>query len=203
LRAIDGFSQALLEDCSDRLDEQGRNHLARVLAGVQRMSQLIDDILNLSRTSRAVMERAPIDLSAIAQVVVAALRQGAPQRQVEVQIAPDLRTNADPHLMQAVLENLLGNAWKFTARRDPARIEFGCKPGEDGKCVYFVKDNGAGFDMKYADKLFGVFQRLHNADEFPGTGIGLANVQRIIRKHGGRIWAEAAVDHGATFYFTL
>lgn len=202
LRAIDGFSQALLEDCGDRLDAAGRAHLARVRQATQRMAQLIDDLLNLSRVTRAQMRLAPVDLSALAQRIAAELRHSAPDRAVEFVIAPGLVVQGDPGLLHVALENLLANAWKFTAPRARARIEVGVTV-HAGRPAYFVRDDGVGFDMRYADKLFGAFQRLHAAEEFPGTGIGLATVQRIVHRHGGRVWAEGAVDRGATFYFTL
>jgi len=202
LRSIDGFSQALQEDYTARLDEEGRSHLRRVRAATQRMAHLIDDLLHLARVSRAELRSAPVDLSAVAQGVVAELRQREPRRAVEFVCVDQARVRGDPALLRVLLENLLGNAWKFTAQRRPARIEFGVSQ-QDGATAYFVRDNGAGFDMSYADKLFGAFQRLHSAKEFEGTGIGLATVQRIIHRHGGRVWAESAVDQGATFYFTV
>jgi light-regulated signal transduction histidine kinase (bacteriophytochrome) len=202
LRSIGGFSQAVLKRYASQLDAQGQNYLQRVCAASQRMAELIEDLLTLSRVTRAELRRGPVDLSALVAAVAAELRQGQPERQVEVVIADGLVTTGDARLLQAVLENLLGNAWKFTSKSDPARIEFG-HTIVDGQPTYFVRDNGVGFDMGYADKLFGPFQRLHSADEFEGTGIGLATVQRIIRRHGGRVWAEGEVDQGATFYFTL
>jgi len=202
LRSLDGFSQALLEDYADRLDAQGTDYLQRVRSGSQRMAQLIDDLLNLSRVTRAQMRMGSVDLSALAEGIATELRKSDPSRRVEFAIAPALVVHADPGLLGVVLENLLGNAWKFTGKRLGARIELGVTP-HNGRPTYFVRDNGAGFDMTYADKLFGAFQRLHGSGEFEGTGIGLATVQRIIHRHGGRIWAEAAPDHGATFYFTL
>jgi len=202
LRSIDGFSQALQEDYTARLDEEGRSHLRRVRAATQRMALLIDDLLHLARVSRAELRSAPVDLSTVAQGVVAELRQREPRRAVEFVCVDQARVRGDPALLRVVLENLLGNAWKFTAQRRPARIEFGVSQ-QDGATAYFVRDNGAGFDMAYAEKLFGAFQRLHSAKEFEGTGIGLATVQRIVHRHGGRVWAESAVDQGATFYFTV
>jgi len=175
----------------------------------QRMAQLIDDLLKLSRVTRGEMVREPVDLSRLACSVVEELRQEDPGRRVEVAIQPGVRAEGDGRLLRVVLENLFGNAWKFTSRCEQGRIEFGTAghaaldPGQAGRTVYFVRDNGAGFDPAYAGKLFGVFQRLHPATEFPGTGIGLATVQRIIHRHRGRIWAEGAVNEGATFYFTL
>jgi len=202
LRSIDGFSQVLLEDYSDRLDAEGKDSLRRVRAATQRMAQLIDDILGLSRTTRAEMRFETVDLSAIAEAVSAELRKSEPGRDVEFVIAPGLAAEGDPRLLAVMIENLLGNAWKFTSRHARARIEFGMLL-RDGRPVYFVRDDGAGFDMGYAGKLFGVFQRLHGTAEFEGTGIGLATVQRIMHRHGGRVWAEGEVEKGATFYFTF
>jgi len=202
LRAIDGFSQALLEDCGDKLDEQGKSHLDRVRAGTQRMGVLIDDILALSRVTRSKMELQRFDLSALAAEALAELRETNPEREVEVTIAPDLNVNGDPRLVRIVLDNLLGNAFKFTAKRTKAHIEVGATT-EKGERALFVRDDGVGFDPRYAEKLFGAFQRLHDAKEFSGTGIGLATVQRIVHRHGGRIWAISEPDKGATFFFTL
>jgi len=202
LRSIDGFSQALLEDCADKLNQEGKNYLHRVRAASQRMTQLIDDLLNLSRVTRSPVHREKVDLSAIARSIIAELKRAEPERQVEVRIAEGLTAICDGRLLRIVLENLLGNAWKFTSKRPSAKIEFGVTES-GGKRVYFVRDNGAGFDMAYANKLFGAFQRLHSVNEFPGTGIGLATVQRIIHRHGGRVWAEGATGQGATFYFVI
>lgn len=202
LRSIDGFSKALLEDYGDRLDAEGQAFLQRVRAASQRMAQLIDDLLELSRVTRSEMRREPTDLSALARTITTVLQQAEPQRQVMCVIAEGLTANGDARLLRIVLENLFGNAWKFTGRQANACIEFGVTPCADGQ-AYFVRDNGAGFDMMYADKLFGAFQRLHGAAEYPGTGIGLATVQRIIRRHGGQVWAESMLGKGATFYFTL
>jgi PAS domain S-box-containing protein len=203
LRAIDGFSQALLEDCGDRLDEQGRDHLRRVRAATQRMAQLIDDMLTLSRVTRAELRREIVDLSKLAEEIAAELRRADPDRTAEVEIEPGLVAAGDPRLLRVLVVNLLSNAWKFTAGSEPARIELGrCPTSADGR-GFFVRDNGAGFDMTYANKLFAPFQRLHRQSEFPGTGVGLAIVQRIVHRHGGRVWAEGAVGRGATFYFTL
>jgi PAS domain S-box-containing protein len=203
LRSIDGFSQALLEDCGDRLDRQGQDFLQRIRGATQRMSKLIDALLGLSRVTRAELQREPINLSAMAETVVAELRRQEPERTVEVVIAPTSWASGDARLVRLVLENVLGNAWKFSAEKPQARIEFGVQTEPDGTPVFFVRDNGAGFDMRYADKLFGAFQRLHRMSEFPGTGVGLATVQRIIHRHGGRVWAEGQAGQGATFYFTL
>jgi signal transduction histidine kinase len=202
LRSIDGFSQALLEDYADQLDAQGKDYLQRVRVGTQRMGRLIDDMLTLSRISRREMRREWIDLSAIAGETAAELQRAEPERQVELDITPGLGVTGDAQLLRAVLDNLLGNAWKFTSKQPWARIEFGATK-VDGRHAYFVRDNGAGFDMSYADKLFGAFQRLHAESDFPGSGIGLATVQRIIRRHGGQVWAEGQVGRGATFYFTV
>ncbi|MPZ76740.1 MAG: HAMP domain-containing protein [Deltaproteobacteria bacterium] len=202
LRSIDGFSQALLEDYSDKLDEEGRDHLQRVRASALRMGQLIDDMLNLSRVTRDEMRCEPVDLTAMAQAIGADLQQTAPHREVEFVIADGLTTNGDARLLRIVLDNLFNNAWKYTSKQPRARIEFGFAQN-NGQSAYFVRDDGVGFDMAYADKLFGAFQRLHAVAEFNGTGIGLATVQRIVHRHGGRIWGEGKVDEGATFYFTL
>lgn len=202
LRGIDGFSQALVEDYGDRLDEEGLHFLSRIRAGAQRMGRLIDDMLAMSRATRGTMKVEVVNLSALAQSVVQELREGAPARNVECVLQAGLTTRADEGMMRTVLDNLLGNAWKFTVGRDPARVEFGLDATQSPPAFY-VKDNGAGFDMKYADKLFAPFQRLHKQEEFPGTGVGLATVQRIVLRHGGRVWVTATKDAGATFYFTL
>ncbi len=202
LRGLVGFSQALLEDYDDKLDEQGKHCLSRIAAAGRRMGELIDDLLTLSRVTRSQMQRERVDLSAAAREVAAVLREGQPERKVEFVIADGLTVAGDKPLLEAVLENLLGNAWKFTGGHPTATIEFGVTDVENER-VYFVRDDGAGFDMAYADKLFGAFQRLHTEEEFPGTGIGLATVQRIVRRHGGRMWAEGEIEKGATFYFTL
>lgn len=200
LRAIDGFSQALEEDYANVLEDQAKQYLSRVRQATQRMDTLIDDMLELSRVARADVVRRSVDLSEMATEILQRLAEDG--RQVDVQVQAVQPVNADQRLMRIALENLLSNAWKFTRKRNEARIEFG-QIEEDGQVVYFVRDNGAGFDMAYAQRLFGAFQRLHDAREYPGTGIGLATVQRVIAKHGGRIWAEAAPDQGATFYFVL
>ncbi|MEW6353975.1 MAG: PAS domain-containing protein [Pseudomonadota bacterium] len=202
LRHINGFSQALLEDYADKLDEQGRNYLDHVRAASRRMAQLIDALLDLSRVTRAEIHRVAVDLSNIAENISDNLRITRRDRRVGFVIQPGLHADGDERLLRIVLENLLGNAWKFTEKHGSAQIEFGALE-QDGERIYFVRDDGAGFDMAYSDKLFGPFQRLHGASEFEGNGIGLATVQRIIHRHGGRIWAEAAVEKGATFYFTL
>jgi signal transduction histidine kinase len=202
LRAIDGFSQALHEDYADRLDAEGMGYLQRVRQAAQRMGVLIDDLLRLAHVTRTELVREQVDLTDMADKVLQELQRADPQRHVAASVAPGLKASADGRLMRVVLDNLLGNAWKFTGRRDPGRIEFGIET-VDGQRAYYVRDNGAGFDMTYAGKLFGAFQRLHDAKEFPGTGVGLATVQRAIRKHGGHIWANAKPNEGATFYFTL
>ena len=202
LRSLDGFSQAVLEDYHEQLDEEGRDFLLRIRHASQRMGRLIDDLLKLSRLTRREMSKGYIDLSALARKAANDLRDGEPAREAEFSIMEELKAHADPALFAVVLENLLGNAWKYTSKKPSARIAFG-KTDLKGEEVYYLEDNGAGFDMAYVDKLFGPFQRLHKDTEFPGTGIGLATVQRIIGRHGGRIWAEGAVDQGATFYFTL
>lgn len=209
LRAIDGFSKVLLEDYSERLEENGRNYLKRVRTASQRMGVLIDELLKLSRLSRAEMRRQAIDLSRLVNEIAKELMEAEPEREVQFVIAEGLKADADAYLIRIALENLLRNAWKFTSKQPEARIEFGAKQkveaGDQGqsKTVYFVRDNGAGFDTAYADKLFKPFQRLHSSDEFPGTGIGLTIVDRIISRHGGDVWAEGKVGKGAAFYFTL
>jgi PAS domain S-box-containing protein len=214
LRAMHGFSAALLSESRDRLDEQGRHYVDRIGAAAKHMGELVDALLDLSRIARREMGHQPVDLSALAREVAAELQTQDPQRRVEWVIADELIAQGDANLLSVALQNLLGNAWKFTGPRLQPRIEVGTLPrtspasapasgGEEGGTIYFVRDNGVGFDMAYADKLFSPFQRLHGMREFPGTGIGLATVQRIIARHGGRLWAEAEVDQGATFYFTL
>jgi light-regulated signal transduction histidine kinase (bacteriophytochrome) len=210
LRSIDGFGQALLEDCHEQLDPNGRDYLRRIRAATQRMGQLIDDLLTLSRAIRSDMHREPVDLSRLASQVCTDLQQAHPERQVEFIIQPNAIDRGDSRLLQAVLENLLNNAWKFTAKNPQPRVEFGISTElvaagakTPNTPTYFVRDNGVGFDMTYVGKLFSPFQRLHSVSEFPGNGIGLATVQRIIYRHGGRVWAESALDRGATFYFTL
>ncbi len=202
LRSIAGFSRILEEDYSDKLDDEGREHLVRIRAATRHMSQLIEDMLLLSRVTRTELRRAPVDLSALARAVCEELRKSDPQRPVELVIEPELTAQADGPLMRIVFVNLLGNAWKFTGHQSAPRIEFG-RTERDGGRAYFVRDNGAGFDAHYAGKLFQAFQRLHTAEEFPGTGIGLATVQRVIHRHGGRVWAEGEPGHGATLFFTL
>ncbi|MGE3465533.1 MAG: PAS domain S-box protein [Pyrinomonadaceae bacterium] len=202
LRHINGFSGALLEDYADKLDDVGKDYLKQVREASQEMAQLIDDVLQLARVTRTEIVSETVDLSEIANAIVEDLRLAKPKRRVTVDIKAGLKTRGDKRLLQILLTNVIGNAWKFTSKTQDARITFG-EEQDDGKTVYFVCDNGVGFDMQFSDKLFGAFQRLHGADEFEGTGIGLATVQRIINRHGGRVWAEGAVDVGATFYFTM
>jgi len=202
LRGLDGFSQALLEDYGDKLGDDGQHLLQRIRAGSQRMGQLIDDLLNLSRVSRSELRREPVNLSSLAGDIVEELRSHDPHRDVALRIADNLTADGDPQFLRVVLENLLGNAWKYTAKQPHATIEFGLDC-DNGQPSFFVRDDGVGFDMQYVDKLFTPFQRLHAVNEFPGTGIGLATVQRIVHRHGGRVWAEAEVNKGATFHFTL
>jgi light-regulated signal transduction histidine kinase (bacteriophytochrome) len=209
LRSMDGFSQALLEDYADKLDAQGVDYLRRVRAASQRMERLIHDLLNLSRVIRTEMHHEAVDLSTLARIVATELQSREveeSEREVEFVIANGIIADGDVRLLQMVLENLLGNAWKFTQKHPCARIEFGVIPAEgggDGKPVYFVRDDGAGFDTAFASKLFGAFQRLHTASEFEGNGVGLATVKRIIQRHGGQVWADGELERGATFYFTL
>jgi len=202
LRGIDGFSQILLRDYSEKLDAKGRSHLVRVRAAAQRMGELIDDLLQLSRIGRAELSRTRIDVSRIGHAVLTDLSTNEPDRKVECRVQDDLILDADGQLIKVALENLLGNAWKFTSKVAAAKIEFGAEQ-RSGGTVYFVRDNGAGFSMGHADKLFAPFQRLHGSAEFPGTGIGLATVHRIVDRHGGQIWAESTVGQGATFYLTI
>jgi len=201
LRGIDGFSQILLEKYQDSVDAQGKNYLQRVRSASQRMEQLIDDLLNLSRVSRSDMNIQQVNLSEVAQEIADELHRTHPERQVEFVIHEGIKAQGDGRLLRIVLENLMGNGWKFTSKHPTARIEFGME--QQKNTVYFVRDDGAGFDMKYGQKLFGAFQRLHSINEFSGTGIGLATVQRIIHRHCGKVWAEGKVEKGATFYFTI
>jgi light-regulated signal transduction histidine kinase (bacteriophytochrome) len=202
LRSVLGFSLALAEDHADQLNEEGHRFLRYLQEAARDMAQLIDDLLMLSRVTRGDLQREHVDVSALAHEVFARLAAGQPERRVRVAIEPGLAARCDARLLAIVLENLIGNALKFTSRRADAHIEIG-RVDDAGHPAYFVRDNGAGFDMAYADRLFGVFQRLHNATEFAGTGIGLATVQRVIHRHRGRIRAEGIIGHGATFYFTL
>jgi PAS domain S-box-containing protein len=204
LRVIEGFSQILLERYGDKIDDKGRHYLERISVNSEHMGELIDDLLKLSRITRSQINRAKVDLSAIAKEIATELSSSEPDRIVEFAIAPHLIVYGDPRLMRIMLHNLLNNAWKYTSKHPKARIEFAAITQEKSKkLAYFVKDNGAGFDMAYANKLFGAFQRLHSEADFPGTGIGLATVKRIIHKHGGRVWAEGNLAQGATFYFTF
>jgi two-component system sensor histidine kinase/response regulator len=202
LRRIDSFSRAILESQGERLDEQGRRYLERVREASQHMSQLIDDVLYLSRVTRAELRDLEVDLSALVTLILCRLQESEPARKVETRVRPGVVVTGDAQLLRIALENLLENAWKFTSKKADARIEFGVTQVA-GEPTYFVRDNGAGFDMTYAERLFGPFQRLHPQDEFPGSGIGLATVQRIIHRHGGQVSAEGLVGQGATFQFTL
>ncbi|TAK40825.1 MAG: HAMP domain-containing protein [Betaproteobacteria bacterium] len=202
LRAIDGFSLALMEDFPKDLSEEAQRYLERIRTATQRMAQLIEDLLNLSRVSRGSLAQQDVDVGDVAKQVVTELRHGEPGRQIEISIWDGMHAHADARLLRAALENLIGNAWKFTSKSAHARIEVGAL--RDGsRTTFFVRDNGAGFDMAYSGKLFGAFQRLHSTNEYQGTGIGLATVQRIVHRHGGRIWADAKPDKGAVFFFTL
>lgn len=202
LRHVNGFSQALLEDYADKLDDEGKFYLEEICGASRDMAQLIDDMLQLSRVTRSEMRRESFNISDMVGALMTQLQKDNPERKVDVNIENGITVEADKRLLQILLTNLLGNAWKFTSKKDGAKIAFE-QAAKDGQTIYVVRDNGAGFDMKYASKLFGVFQRLHGATEFEGTGVGLAIVQRIVHRHGGRVWAEAAVSEGATFYFTL
>jgi len=202
LRAIEGFSRALMEDCPQKLDDREREYLERISGEAGRMSSLIDGLLTLSRATRAEMGNEPVDLGRVARGIVDRLEEADPDRAVDVRVADDLVAEGDPVLLGQALENLLSNAWKFSAGQAEARIEVGAEEQGD-KRVYFVRDNGAGFDMKYADELFVPFQRLHSDEEFSGSGVGLSTVQRIVKRHGGRVWAESRPGEGSTFFFTL
>jgi len=203
LRALSGFSEALLEDYGDVLDEQGQEYARRIRAASEQMATLIDDLLHLSRVARAELRLRSVDLGAEAARIAGELQNHDPDRNVNFVIQRPVRAHADRTLIRTVLENLLGNAWKFTSGRDEASIEFGTRPAGDAAICCYVRDNGAGFDPQYVDKLFTPFQRLHTVREFPGTGVGLASVRQIVERHGGRAWAEGSVSEGATFYFTL
>jgi light-regulated signal transduction histidine kinase (bacteriophytochrome) len=203
LRSIDGFSQALLEDCTDQLDLSGQDYLRRIRSATQRMGLLIDDLLTLSRVTRSLINMESVNLSQITSRICNDLQQGQLGRRVEFVIHPGLLARGDSHLLFVLLDNLLNNAWKFTSQKPQSRIEFGMIAQDSNIPIYFVRDDGVGFDMAYVDKLFGPFQRLHGMHDFPGNGIGLATVQRIAHRHGGRVWAEGALEQGATFYFTL
>lgn len=202
LRVVEGFARILKEDYGARLDRVGNDHLDRVMSAAARMNCMIDALLSLSQLSTRPLARQPVNLSQQASYVMEELRRAAPQRELQLDIEPDLVVQGDPTLMRMVLENLLGNAWKYSAKVPCTEIRFGSVM-QDGRRVFVVSDNGAGFDMRFAERLFGVFQRLHSASDFQGTGVGLALVRRIVRRHGGDIWAESAVGEGARFYFTL
>jgi signal transduction histidine kinase len=202
LRVVDGFAGIILEDYGGRLDDLGRDHVQRIVAAAARMNAMIDALLAMSRRTARELDIEPVDLSRAARELAEELRATDFQREVEFRIAPDLRAEGDPVLLRLVLQNLLGNAFKFTGNVPQALIEFG-RRAVNGTETYFVRDNGAGFDMRFADRLFGLFQRLHSQNDFAGTGVGLATVQRIVRKHGGRVWAESEPGKGACFYFTL
>lgn len=202
LRTLDGFSRILLEDYAPRLDAEAQEHLHRIRAASQRMGELIDSLLKLARITRGSLHRVPVNLSLMAQAAADELQQAEPERTAHFHIAPDLMAEADANMLQIALKNLLDNAWKFTSKQPVAEIEFGIK-SHNGSPALFIRDNGVGLDMTYANKLFIAFQRFHSATDFPGTGVGLATTQLIIHRHGGRIWAESQPGHGATFYFTL
>ncbi len=202
LRVVEGFARILKEDYGSRLDRVGNDHLDRVMSAAARMNSMIDALLSLSQLSTRPLACQPVNLSQLAGYVVEELRRAAPQRELVLAIEPGLSVQGDPTLLRMVLENLLGNAWKYSAKVERAEIGFGSAV-QDGRRVFVVSDNGAGFDMRFAERLFGVFQRLHSASDFQGTGVGLALVRRIVRRHGGDIWAESAVGEGARFYFTL
>jgi light-regulated signal transduction histidine kinase (bacteriophytochrome) len=202
IRVVEGFTKILKEDYGRQLDRIGNDHLDRVLGAAARMNSMIDALLALSQLSSRPLSRQPVNLSQLAAFVIEELRRQSPERRVTVHIAPGLQAHGDPTLVRMVLENLLGNAWKYSAKRTQAEIWL--EQGEsEGQPVFTVRDNGAGFDMRFADRLFGVFQRLHSATDFPGTGVGLASVRRIVGRHGGEIWAESAVERGSAFHFTL
>jgi signal transduction histidine kinase len=203
LRSVHGFGRILQAEYGHLLDASGQGYLRHIREGAERMSQLIDDLLNLSRVTRSMLRIEPVDMSVLVQTITAGLHNSQPDRRVEFIITPGLVVQGDARLLRLALENLLENAWKFTSKHASARIEFGVTHTEVDVRTYFVRDDGAGFDMMYAHKLFSPFQRLHTEKDFPGTGIGLATVQRIIRRHGGQLWAEGAIERGATFYFTL
>lgn len=205
LRVVEGFTRILKEDYGRVLDRIGNDHLERVLGAAARMNGMIDALLAQAKLSRQPMARQPVNLSQLATFVIDDLRKEAPDRLIDIEIAPGMQADGDPMLLRVVLENLLGNAWKYSSKKARARIDFSreLKDGRAGQWVYAVRDNGVGFDMRYADRLFGMFQRLHSANDYHGTGVGLASVRRIIHRHGGQIWAESEVDHGTTFYFTL
>jgi len=203
LNTINGFGQLLQKSNGSKLDDKGQHYLNRIRAGAEQMGDLIDGLLSLAKLSRDPLLLEWVDISAIARRVEQECRQHESERQVQVNVQDTLLVKGDAVLLSVVVQNLLGNAWKYSARQDAARIDIGSEVDADGQTVYFVRDNGAGFDMAYADKLFGAFQRLHSPADFAGTGVGLANVKRVVERHGGRVWAEARLNEGATFYFTL
>jgi len=205
IRVVEGFTRIVKEDYGRLLDRVGNDHLDRVLGAAARMNLMIDALLTLARLSTQPLARQPVNLSQLASYVVDDLRRGTPEREADIEIEPGLLTQGDPTLLRLVLENLLGNAWKYSSRSARAHISLSMvhNPQSGGKTAYVVRDNGAGFDMRSAERLFGLFQRLHSASEFPGHGVGLASVRRIVRRHGGEIWAEAEPGRGAAFYFTL
>ena len=203
LSSIDGFSKMLEQAAGGDLPEPARHYLSRIRAGVRQMGELTDGLLSLANLSRAELLGETVDLAALARAAVAACRERSPHRVADVEIAPALPVRGDSRLLSQLMGNLVGNAWKFTAKKDRARIEIGSMPGADGCTVFFVRDNGAGFDMAHASRMFDAFQRMHSLAEFEGTGIGLAIVHRVVTRHGGRIWADAAPQQGATFFFTL
>jgi signal transduction histidine kinase len=202
LRHIEGFSRLLMEECGESLDTHAKEYLNRICRASNRMSLLIDDLINLSKVTRGELKRRPVSLTQMAVDIIEEFRDAAPQRQVSIHIAEGMTAWGDPQLLRVMLSNLLGNAWKYTSKNDLAEIEFGCKV-ENNEKIWFISDNGVGFDMTYAERLFGTFQRLHHANDFEGTGIGLATVQRIIARHDGRVWGEGQIGVGATFFFTL
>ncbi|MBL8163581.1 MAG: hypothetical protein JNJ61_16470 [Anaerolineae bacterium] len=202
LRSIKGFSQILTEDYRDHLDATAQNYLDKIILASVRMASLIDDIMRLSQITSREVHITPVDLSTTAEAILARLYDSQPTRQVEWRVTPGLMVTGDNGLLEVALDNLLNNAWKYSSKREQALIEFGCEERGEER-VFFVRDNGAGFDMDYQDKLFHTFSRLHRVEEFEGTGVGLATVKRIVERHGGQIWAEGTVDQGATFYFTL
>jgi len=202
VRVVDGFARILKEDYSKQLDRIGNDHLDRILSAAARMNAMIDAMLSLAQLSTRPLARQPVNLSQLAAYILEDLRRGQPEREVAVLIEPDLQVTGDPTLLRLVLENLLSNAWKYTGKTSSPRIEL-CAAQADGQRVFEVRDNGAGFDMRSSDRLFGLFQRLHSANDFPGTGVGLASVQRIVRRHGGDIWAQSSPGQGARFCFTI
>ncbi|HAL37586.1 MAG TPA: PAS domain-containing sensor histidine kinase, partial [Polaromonas sp.] len=203
LNTIHGFSQLLAKIDAENISEKGKHYLDRIGVGVEQMGELIEGLLTLAHLSREQLKSENVDLSAVARLIEQDHREREPQRQAQVHIQDGLSAHGDPRLLSAVLQNLLANAWKFSSKKSAARIDVGSELGADGDTIFFVKDNGAGFDMAYAHKLFGTFERLHSPGDFAGTGIGLATVKRVIERHGGRVWAESKLNEGATFYFTL